>query len=76
MVNPATLLTLKKRWEEFSVRHPKFVAFLSAMKNRGMAEGSVIDMKITMPDGEVFQSNIKLTAEDIELIKGLAGTVK
>lgn len=76
MVNPATLLTLKKRWEEFSVRHPKFVAFLGAMKNRGMAEGSVIDMKITMPDGEVFQSNIKLTAEDIELIKGLAGTVK
>lgn len=76
MVNPATLLTLKKRWEEFSARHPKFVAFLGAMKNRGMAEGSVIDMKITMPDGEVFQSNIKLTAEDIELIKGLAGSVK
>ena len=76
MVNPAALLSFKKKWDEFSGRHPKFVAFLGALKNQGMAEGSVIDMKVTMPNGEVFQSNIKLTAEDIELIKGLAGSVK
>ncbi|MBP5528871.1 MAG: hypothetical protein J6X80_02370 [Lachnospiraceae bacterium] len=76
MVNPAALLTLKKKWDEFSSRHPKFVSFLGALKNQGIAEGSVIDMKVTMPNGEVFQSNIKLTPEDIELIRGLAGQVK
>ena len=62
MVNPAALLTLKKKWEEFSARHPKFVAFLSALKNQGMAE--------------TFQSNIKLTAEDVELVRSLAGQGK
>jgi len=76
MVNPAALLTFKKKWDEFSSRHPKFVSFLGVLKNQGIAEGSVIDMKVTMPDGEVFQSNIKLTPEDIELIRGLAGQVK
>ena len=76
MVNPAALLTLKKKWDEFSSRHPKFVSFLGALKNQGITEGSIIDMKVTMPNGEVFQSNIKLTPEDIELIRGLAGQVK
>ena len=75
MVNPAALLTFKKKWEEFSLRHPRFVSFLGALKSQGIAEGSVIDMKVTMPNGEVFQSNIKLTKEDIELIRGLAGQV-
>ncbi|MBQ2183754.1 MAG: hypothetical protein II399_03890 [Lachnospiraceae bacterium] len=76
MVNPAALLTFKKKWDEFSGRHPRFVSFLGALKNQGITEGSIIDMKVTMPNGEVFQSNIKLTPEDIELIRGLAGQVK
>ena len=76
MVNPAALLTLKKKWDVFSGIHPRFVSFLGALKNQGITEGSIIDMKVTMPNGEVFQSNIKLTPEDIELIRGLAGQVK
>lgn len=76
MVNPAALLTFKKKWEEFSMRHPKFVAFLGALKNQGMAEGSIIDIKVTMPNGESFQSNIKLTAEDVEFVRSMAGQGK
>ena len=71
MVNPAMLLTLKKKWEEFSVRHPKFVSFIQALKGRGVTEGSIIDITVTMPDGEKFQSNLKLSAEDIEMIRSL-----
>ena len=76
MLNPAALLTFKKKWDEFSARHPKFVAFLSALKSQGVAEGSIIDVKVTMPNGETFQSNIKLTAEDVELVRSLAGQGK
>ena len=71
MVNPAMLLTLKKKWEEFSVRHPQFVSFIQALKGRGVTEGSIIDITVTMPDGEKFQSNLKLSAEDIEMIRSL-----
>ncbi|MBO7374420.1 MAG: hypothetical protein J6Z07_02695 [Lachnospiraceae bacterium] len=70
-MNPAMLLTLKKKWEEFSTRHPKFVSFIGALKGRGVQEGSIIDITVTMPDGQQFQSNLKLTAEDIEMIRSL-----
>ena len=70
-MNPAMLLTLKKKWEEFSTRHPKFVSFIEALKGRGVQEGSIIDITVTMPDGQQFQSNLKLTAEDIEMIRSL-----
>ena len=71
MVNPAMLLTLKKKWEEFSTRHPKFVSFIQTLKGRGVTEGSIIDITVTLPDGEKFQSNLKLSAEDIEMIRNL-----
>ena len=71
MMNPAALLTLKKKWEEFSSRHPKFVSFLGCLKGKGMTEGSIIDITVTLPNGEKYQSNLKFTAEDIEAIKNL-----
>ena len=49
--------------------------FLSAMKAKGLNENTIIDMKITLPNGEVYQSNIKLSAEDVEAIRNLAGSV-
>jgi len=73
MVNPAAILTLKKKWDEFSQRHPKFVSFLGLLKSRGVSVGSIIDIKVTLPNGESFQSNIKLTEEDAEMLKSLAG---
>ena len=76
MVNPAALLTFKKKWEEFSGRHPKFVSFLGVLKGRGVDTGSIIDIKVTLPNGEMFQSNLKLTEEDVETIKSLAGRGK
>ena len=71
-MNPAMLLTFKKKWEEFTERHPKFALFLHDVAGRGVDVGSVIDITITLPDGKVFQSNMKVTEEDVELIKGLA----
>ena len=71
-MNPAMLLTLKKKWEEFGERHPKFAAFLHDVAGQGITEGSIIDITVTMPDGKKYQSNMKVTQEDLELIKGLS----
>lgn len=70
-MNPAMILTLKKKWEEFSERHPKFAAFLHQLAGSGVGEGSVIDITVTLPDGRKMQSNMRLSAEDVELIQGL-----
>ena len=37
----------------------------------GVGEGSVIDITVTLPDGRTLQSNMRVTAEDVELIKDL-----
>jgi len=34
-----------------------------------MQEGTIIDIKVTTPDGKTLESNIKLTANDIETAK-------
>lgn len=73
MVNPAALLSFKKKWDEFAGRHPKFVAFIGAMQQSGVPEGSVFDVTVTLPSGEKYQANLKLTAEDIEMIRSFGG---
>lgn len=69
MMNPAKLLAFRKQWGEFEQRHPKFVMFLGAVIKNGVGEGSIIEMKITLPDGRVMESNMKVSAEDMEMLK-------
>ena len=70
-MNPAMLFTLKKKFEDFQSRHPKFAMFGQDLMRSGVGEGSVIDITVTLPDGRTLQSNMRVTAEDVELIKDL-----
>ncbi|MCQ2518350.1 MAG: hypothetical protein MJ119_06250 [Lachnospiraceae bacterium] len=69
MVNPAQLLQFKKKWDEFSGRHPKFVQFIQACAAGGIGTDSIIAVTVTLPDGNVIQSNMKVTEEDVEMLK-------
>ncbi len=69
-MNFQALLQLKNLWQRFTAQHPKFPAFLRAAQP-ALREGSVIAFTITTPEGKVIESNLKVTAEDIELIKSL-----
>ena len=76
MVNPMTILKLKKEWELFTQRHPKFIAFLNAVQKDYIHEGSIIDITVTDPNGKVVHANLRATPEDIavfEEIKQLLG---
>lgn len=75
--NPLQLLQLKKAWDQFTGRHPKFPAFLKAMSKGAITEGTVLDITVTTADGRVISSNLKITAEDMALVeelKNLAGS--
>ena len=61
MMNPATLLTLKKKWEEFQERH----------RGKTWTARATRYITITMPDGKIYQSNMRVSEEDIELFKSL-----
>ena len=45
--------------------------FLNAVKNSGISEGSILEVQITQPDGEVMKTNIKVTQSDLELFEQL-----
>ena len=75
--NPLQLLQLKKAWDQFTGRHPKFPAFVKAISKAAITEGTVLDITVTTADGRVISSNLKITAEDMALVeelKNLAGS--
>ena len=71
MFNPVKLLKFREGWGAFEQRHPKFVLFLGAIMKSGVGEGSVIEIKVTYPDGRELESNLKVTAEDVEFLKAV-----
>lgn len=68
-MNPMKLMQMKNAWSQFTSRHPKLPKFFQAVSRKALQEGTVLEFHVTMPDGETMASNIRLTAEDIELIK-------
>lgn len=75
-MNPLKLLQLKSAWERFQTNHPKFPKFLSTVCKKSVMEGTVIEIRVTSPDGEEVASNIKLKADDVALFQELQDLVK
>lgn len=70
-MNMMNMIKLKSKWDAFCRNHPKFPMFVEACNQNKLTEGTVIDLKVTKPDGTVLNTNVKLTAEDMELLKEL-----
>ncbi len=66
--NPAALLQMMNLWNRFERNHPKFPKFLKAVAQKGIKEGSIIEIRVTTADGEIFDSNLKVSAEDMGLV--------
>lgn len=69
-MNPLDMMKFSSLWSTFTANHPKFPKFIAAASRKGvLAEGSVIAMQITTPDGETLETNLKITASDLELVQ-------
>lgn len=71
MQNPAAILQMMNLWNRFQNNHPKFSRFLSAVSKSAIREGSIIEIKVTTAEGESFDSNLKINADDMEMIRQL-----
>ena len=69
MDDMGTMMKLMNAWRTFTANHPKFPAFMSAVSRRGITEGSIIEMSVTFPDGEKMETNLKVSASDLELVE-------
>ena len=76
MINPIKLMKMKNAWSRFTANHPKFTRFLNAVVSRGIQEGTVFEFKVTSPDGQELVTNMRLSAEDIELWKELSEAMR
>ena len=71
-MNLGNLMQLKSSWAAFTRNHPKFPKFLQAAST-AVKEDTLIEIKITTAEGKVIETNLKVKASDIELVKNLAG---
>ncbi|PWJ48994.1 hypothetical protein [Faecalicatena contorta] len=67
----AMLQKFKSSMDRFHNNHPKFQLFVKAVSNDALAEGTIIEINVTTPEGKSYSSNIKLKEDDIETIKML-----
>ncbi len=67
--NPAAIFQLMNLWNKFKQNHPKFPKFMTAVYQNGIKEGSIIEINVTTADGQSLNSNLKISAEDMELIE-------
>ena len=71
MPNPADIMKLMGMKNRFEASHPKFVSFIKNVASRGVSEGDILEVTIARADGEKTTSNIRITADDVELISEL-----
>ena len=54
-MNPMNLFQIKKLWNEFTARHPKFPNFIKAVSPNAIQEGTILEIQVTCPDELCFQ---------------------
>ena len=72
-MNPMMMMKLAARWKKFNEEHPKVVPFFRAVAANGIEAGSVIEVKVTDPQGKEYVSNIRVTPDDMETVEMLKG---
>lgn len=68
-MNPMFLMQAQQRLTLFQQEHPKMLPFLNTIREKALKEGSVVEIKVTDPDGKEYVSNIRVTANDIETVR-------
>ena len=77
--NPMAIMELQQKFNIFKQEHPRVLPFFNAIGSSSMEVGTIIDMKVTTPDGVEKQCNIKVTQNDIDTfnaIMNLKGNVQ
>jgi len=67
-MNPMMMMKIRDNMIKFQQNHPKFPNFLRAAAGQ-IKEGSILEIKVTDANGESIVGNIRVTAEDMELIR-------
>ena len=71
MMNPADIMKIMNAKNQFEANHPKFFAFLKAVFQRPIQEGTIIEITVTRPGEEPLTTNLKVQQSDLDLVREL-----
>ncbi|MDO4477598.1 MAG: hypothetical protein Q4B73_00985 [Lachnospiraceae bacterium] len=71
MTNPKDAFKIMSLFNQFKGRHPKIVRFMTQELMGGVPEGTIFEISMTRPGEDTISTNMKVTAEDIELLQEL-----
>ncbi|MDE6024013.1 MAG: hypothetical protein K2G45_01020 [Lachnospiraceae bacterium] len=74
-MNPMGLMKIKGLVDRFKVNHPKVPKFFAAASS-SIDVDSIIEINLTTADGKNLCTNMKVSADDMELIKQLSEAIK
>jgi len=67
-MNPMKLVQVKPMLDAFQARHPKFIQFFG-YAGQNLNEDSLLEISITTAEGKKTVTNMRITAEDLELME-------
>ncbi len=70
-MNPQAIMKLMSMKNKFQADHPRFTAFIGNLFRTGIAEGSVIEISLTTPNGETTTTNMKVNQSDLDMFQEL-----
>jgi hypothetical protein len=62
-------MKVKEAWDTFSRNHPKFMPFVHAVGREAITDGTIIEIKVTSPQGKEYNTNMKITQSDLDLFE-------
>lgn len=69
-MNPMAMLKIKGLMDKFKENHPKVPLFLNATA-MSIDEGSIIEINVTTSQGKNLCTNMRVTADDLEMVRQL-----
>ena len=73
MMDFSAIMKMKGAWETFTHNHHKFMPFMQAVGREAIADGTIIEVKVTSPEGREYNTNMKITQSDLDLFAQLKG---
>lgn len=70
-MNPMDIFKVKAAWDRFQEAHPKFPAFIKAASGT-IQEGTIIEITIQTTEGKEVATNLRISSEDMELLRELS----
>ena len=62
------MMKAHERMDIFYSQHPRFIPFLETVRAKAVREGTIVEIKVTTPEGKDFVTNLRLTPDDVETI--------